>query len=115
MTQPGETDGFSVGDHLEALIRHVGEGIIDFVLVNTETPSEETLARYRAVGAEPVSLDTERIRAMGIQVIPAPLLGEAKGAVHDSAVLAAELIRLKNVLNAKISPEVLEAYLERGA
>ena len=115
MTQPGETDGFTAADHLEALIRHVGDGIIDFILVNTETPSEETLERYRAAGSAPVSVDTERIRAMGIQVIAAPLLGEAKGAVHDSALLSAELIRLKNVLNAKISPEVLDAYLERGA
>ncbi len=115
MTQPGETDGFTAGDHLEALIRHVGDGLIDFVLVNTETPSEETLARYRAAGAEPVSVDTERIRAMGVQVIAAPLLGEARGAVHDPIVLAEELIHLKNILNAKISPEVLDAYLERGA
>ena len=113
MTQPGETDGFTAADHLEALIRHVGDGIIDFVLVNTETPSEETLERYRAAGSAPVSVDTERIRAMGIQVVAAPLLGEAKGAVHDPALLEAALIRLKNVWNAKISPEVLDAYLER--
>lgn len=115
MTQPGETDGFTAGDHLEALLRHVGEGIIDSILVNTESPSKETLERYRVAGAEPVSVDTDRIRAMGIQVIAAPLLGEEKGAVHDPAVLAEELIRLKNVLHAKISPEILDAYLERGA
>lgn len=115
MTQPGETDGFTAGDHLEALIRHVGTGVIDSILVNTESPSEEVLARYREVGAEPVSIDTERIHAMGIHVIASPLLGEEKGAVHDPLVLAEEIVRLKNILHSNIAPEILEDYLRRGA
>ncbi|MBC8249515.1 MAG: YvcK family protein, partial [Anaerolineales bacterium] len=33
-TQRGETDGFSVGDHVEALQRHVGRDVVHHVLVN---------------------------------------------------------------------------------
>ena len=33
-TQPGETDGFSVGDHAGAIERHVGAGLLAFVLAN---------------------------------------------------------------------------------
>lgn len=33
-TQKGETDGFSVGDHIEALQRHVGRDVFHHVLVN---------------------------------------------------------------------------------
>ncbi len=37
MTQPGETDGYTAADHLEALYRHGMSGLVDVVLVN-ETP-----------------------------------------------------------------------------
>ena len=35
MTQPGETDGMMGTDHLQALVRHAGAGIVDAVLVNS--------------------------------------------------------------------------------
>jgi len=34
-TQPGETDGFSCEDHIQAIIDHVGEGIFDIIVVNS--------------------------------------------------------------------------------
>jgi uncharacterized cofD-like protein len=39
-TQPGETDGFSVQDHLQALENHAGEGLIDLMLMNNEFSSD---------------------------------------------------------------------------
>jgi uncharacterized cofD-like protein len=33
-TQPGETDGFSCGDHLSAIEAHVGDSVFDIVVVN---------------------------------------------------------------------------------
>jgi uncharacterized cofD-like protein len=35
-TQVGETEGYSLPDHLEALTAHVGEGIVDVVLANDD-------------------------------------------------------------------------------
>lgn len=34
-TQPGETDGFTCGDHLRTIIDHVGEGLFDIIVVNS--------------------------------------------------------------------------------
>jgi uncharacterized cofD-like protein len=34
-TQPGETDGFDVGQHVRALERHVGAGLFQYVLANS--------------------------------------------------------------------------------
>ena len=39
MTQPGETDGYTVADHLRALIDHIGPGVADYVLVNDYAPA----------------------------------------------------------------------------
>ncbi len=34
MTQPGETDNYSVADHLKALFRHTGPGFVHYVIAN---------------------------------------------------------------------------------
>lgn len=56
MTEPGETDGFSVAAHLEALAAHgLPPEALDYVIVNTAPISPEVRARYAAEGAEPVT------------------------------------------------------------
>jgi 2-phospho-L-lactate transferase/gluconeogenesis factor (CofD/UPF0052 family) len=42
-TQIGETDGYTVADHVRAIERHVGVGLFDLVLVNSrmDVPWEE--------------------------------------------------------------------------
>ena len=39
-TQDGETDGFTVADHVEALEAHIGRGVFDAVLANNSYPSK---------------------------------------------------------------------------
>ena len=39
-TQPGETDGYTVADHVEALEKHLGRGMFDAVLCNNHYPSK---------------------------------------------------------------------------
>ena len=114
MTQPGETDHFTVSDHLKALIDHIGPGVIDFVLANDGRPGKGTIARYAAAGAWPVAIDEEAVKALGITLIQADLLGNARGAVHDAAVLANELVRLNSLLHAHLEPELLNEYLRRS-
>lgn len=48
-TQPGETDGFSVEDHLRALEQHVGPGLVDCVLVNSQPVTPPAEANYQMV------------------------------------------------------------------
>jgi uncharacterized cofD-like protein len=52
-TQPGETDEMNVGDHLRALERHIGPGIVDTVIANNAFPPLEkgSLTRYVSLGA----------------------------------------------------------------
>ncbi|MDP8952079.1 MAG: YvcK family protein, partial [Actinomycetota bacterium] len=61
MTQPGETDGYAVSDHLRAIAEHVGPIVTD-VLVHAGPLSTELVERYAAEGAAPVVVDGERIR-----------------------------------------------------
>ena len=94
MTQPGETDGFGAADHLEALERHVGAGVIDTIVINVETPTPEMLRRYEAQGAKPVDPQHDRLNRMGVRVVGANLLSTHDLVRHDSQKLAAALIDL---------------------
>ncbi len=57
MTQPGETDDFSLADHLAALRYHAGGDLFDYVLVNRRPISPATLAAYARQGSRPVVHD----------------------------------------------------------
>ncbi|GIX07457.1 MAG: hypothetical protein KatS3mg115_1860 [Candidatus Poribacteria bacterium] len=46
MVEPGETDGFSAYDHVEAILRH-GDFKLDYVLLNSEHASEELIRQYQ--------------------------------------------------------------------
>ncbi|MGE5635689.1 MAG: gluconeogenesis factor YvcK family protein [Nocardioidaceae bacterium] len=89
MTQPGETEGFTVADHLRALAEHVGPVVTD-VLVNSTPLREPLLGRYRAEGAEPVRVDRAAIERLGVRVGETPLLADAGGRElrHDPERLA---------------------------
>ena len=51
MTQPGETTGYSVADHVKAIIKHGGPNLIDLVLVNSTRLPYGLLAKYRLEGS----------------------------------------------------------------
>jgi len=58
MTEPGETEGYGVADHLRALAAHgLAPEAIDYVVVNTTPIPPKTGARYLAEGARPVDPD----------------------------------------------------------
>jgi 2-phospho-L-lactate transferase/gluconeogenesis factor (CofD/UPF0052 family) len=53
MTEPGQTEGYSLSDHLSALQDHAGF-LPDYVLVNTGVVSDRVLSRYREDNAAPL-------------------------------------------------------------
>jgi uncharacterized cofD-like protein len=92
MTQPGETVGFTVSDHLLALEHHIGPVVTD-VLVNTGDLAESVVSCYRAEGASPVEVDREGIERLGVRLHGANLLSEEaeSGVRHDPDRLAEEV------------------------
>ncbi len=94
MTQPGETDGYTVFDHVEAIIKHAGKGIFDYVVVNNARGSELARQRYQEKGAYPVVIDRKRLANQGIDIVEANLLLEEDYLRHDPDKLAALINRL---------------------
>lgn len=93
MTQPGETTHFSFEDHLDALERHVGSGLVDVVLVNNQMIDALALEKYRQEGAEPVFAPDGGSRP-GLTVVSEPLIAVDGVIRHDPQKLALALLRL---------------------
>jgi len=94
MWQPGETSQFTAADHVEAIFRHAGEGLLDYVIVNTRPVSESLRLRYARRRAQPVAVDLERLERLGVKVVARELLQEGEKVRHDpeaSARVAVEL------------------------
>jgi uncharacterized cofD-like protein len=94
MTQPGETDGMSGLDHLKAVERFTGRGLVDAVLVNSAPIPEPLLEHYAETGSEPVRCDREPIEEMGIRIVEADLLAEGDLIRHDPGKLATAVLDL---------------------
>jgi uncharacterized cofD-like protein len=92
MTQPGETVGFTVSDHLRALTEHIGPVVTD-VLVHSGELAEELVALYEVEGGAPVEVDREQVGRLGIRVREAHLLSDEVGTSvrHDPDRLAEEV------------------------
>lgn len=95
MTQQGETEGYTVADHIEALFDHAGCRLFDYCLVNNELIETELLHKYAREGAAPVMLDKKRVEALGVEAICAPMLVQFAGLIrHEPGLLADEILRL---------------------
>jgi uncharacterized cofD-like protein len=94
MTEKGETDGFTVSDHLRVLAGHCGPELVDVVLAAREEINVAVLKRYLAEGAVPVALDPAGVEALGVRWIEASF--DAGGPVvrHDPDKLAAAIMAI---------------------
>jgi uncharacterized cofD-like protein len=97
MTQPGETDGFSLLDHMEALAEYIDLRCFEKVIVNHVLPPKEFISRYKAEAAGPVINDLASENKYQIEVVSADLIGFAelsgkKTIKHDPAKLARAIV-----------------------
>ena len=60
MTQPGETDHYSVEDHVDAICHHAFADAVDIVVANNCSFSQSILDKYNAMGSTPVVLREKR-------------------------------------------------------
>lgn len=95
MTQPGETDGYSVFDHIAAIESHSCGDLIEYCIVNTAGIPDDIGRKYTEDGAGAVRVDYEQIEKAGIKVVDGDFISIKDGFVrHDSEKLADAIISL---------------------
>ena len=90
VTQPGETDKFSVSDHVKLLNRYLDEKKLDVVIASNTKIEESIAKRYECEeGKDPVPVDYEELEKMGVEVIASDLMIiEDNTLKHDSLKLS---------------------------
>jgi uncharacterized cofD-like protein len=73
-TQPGQTDGFDCVAHVREMVRYLGEGHLDYALLNTQVPTDEMIASYRQDEVHFMPVTPEEIRRIKV-LGPTPIVG----------------------------------------
>jgi uncharacterized cofD-like protein len=79
MTEPGETDDYSVLDHVLTIERHLGSQLFDYVIYNTSPVPDSLAAAYRDHGSLPIvtgNFELSALERLHIQPIGVPLVSE---------------------------------------
>lgn len=90
MTQPGETDNFTVNDHVQTLEKYLGKDTIDVVIATNTKISNEVLNKYATEEQkDPVRIDYENIIKENYELLEGDLLTTIDGTIrHDSLKLS---------------------------
>jgi len=91
MTQPGETDGMSLAEHIEVIERHCKGRLFDIIIVNNQAIPDDILEKYRKDGAEPIYTD-DGLTLKGYVIIKDNLLSTKDGYVRHSPSKLANVI-----------------------
>ena len=93
MTQPGETDSFTVSDHVKVLNSYI-PGAINYAIVNKAQMSYNLLERYKEEDSFPVQIDIDNLKRMNITPVLEDILLEGDYFRHNADKLARIIIKL---------------------
>ena len=93
MTEPGQTDEYSVSDHLNAIIEHCGKGIVDYCIYDTGEVVPEYIKKYNLEGQDLVDSNIDKVK--GITFLQRNLSMISDGCIrHDPELVAESVIEL---------------------
>ena len=95
MTEQGETDEFTLSDHIKTIMDYVGENVIDYCIYDTGEIVPEFIHKYNLKGADIVIPDTNKAKQLGVKLIQRNLSVIDGDAIrHDPDVIASTIIQL---------------------
>ncbi|MGI8998332.1 MAG: gluconeogenesis factor YvcK family protein [Candidatus Limnocylindria bacterium] len=90
-TQPGETENLTASQHLQALFAHVGDDLVDYVILNRNANARHP-AGWRA---QPVEVDVRRLEELPVVIVEEDVIDSHNAHRHDPAKLATAIMRLQ--------------------
>ena len=95
MTEPGQTDNYSISDHLEAIFDHCGKDLVEYCLADTGEIVPEFVRKYNQEGQDIVLQDIDKATKKGIKVIQKNLSKiDGEYIRHDSDTIASSIMEL---------------------
>lgn len=93
MTEPGQTDNYTVSDHLNAIIEHCGNGIVDYCIYDTGEIIPEFIKKYNLEGQDLVEQDIEKVKGIKFLQRNLSMIKDEK-IRHDPNLVAQSIIEL---------------------
>lgn len=95
MTEPGQTDNYSLSDHIRAIQEHAGKGIIDYCIYDTGEIVPEFIRRYNREGADLVEQDIAKAKEEGVKLLQRNLSYiDGEYIRHNPNAIASSIIEL---------------------
>mgnify|MGYP004463625105 FL=1 len=95
MTEPGQTDNYSISEHLQAIIDHAGGKIVDYCICDTGEVVPEYVRMYNRQGSDLVEIDLSKLSSMGVNVIHKHMSKiEGNKIRHDGDTVAVAIMEL---------------------
>lgn len=95
MTEPGQTDTYTLSEHIRAIQEHTGKGVIDYCIYDTGEIIPEFVRKYNMEGSELVEQDTSRAKVEGTYLLQRNLSCiEGEYIRHNPDAIAAAIIEL---------------------
>ena len=91
MTESGETENFSVSDHVGAIIKHAGPSVVDYCVANVSRIPRQLYNKYREENKYPVEVsdrDEKWFKNEKIKLVKAHIAGMKEFVRHDSEKLS---------------------------
>ncbi len=93
VTQPGETDGFSVSDHVKLLNKYLDKKKIDAVIASNTEINQEIAEKYSTdEQKEPVNIDYENLEKLGVELIEDDLVVVENNILRHNSLKLSSLI-----------------------
>lgn len=95
MTELGQTDNYSLSDHIKAIQDHVGKGVFDYCLVDTGEVVPEYVRRYNKEGSEIVEANITKAVSLGVKIIQKDMSCIKNEKIrHNPSIIASTIIEL---------------------
>lgn len=95
MTDKGQTDGYTLSEHIKAILDHTRENIFDYCIADTGEITPEYLRKHHKEGTDVVEIDSANVKKMGIKLIEKDLSKIVDGRIlHNPEVIALTLMEL---------------------
>ena len=93
MTQPGETDDFTVSNHIQVIDKYINPKNVDVVIVSNTKINQKVLEKYRTEEQkDPVKIDYENLEKMNIEIIESDLITTSDGTIRHNSMKLSSII-----------------------
>lgn len=95
MTEPGQTDNYTLSDHIKAIQEHVGTGVVDYCLADTGEVIPEYIRKYNKEGSDLVEIDNKKLSTYNVKVIQRNMSCVKNDKIrHNPDIIAATIIEM---------------------